>query len=72
MDTTFTKGPFKNYVTHFLLVFDHPPTYSNALAIIFPMTYHNSVSSSNAFDNNPPLLRYVIFERPQILARLHL
>ena len=47
-------GPFTNYVTHFLLFFDHPPTHSNALAIILLMTYNTRVCYSNAFANHPP------------------
>ena len=45
---------FTNYVTHFLLFFDHPPTHSNALAIISLMTYNAKVCYSNAFANHPP------------------
>ena len=47
-------GPFTNYVTHFLLFFDHPPTHSNALAIILLMTYNTRVCYSNTFANHPP------------------
>ena len=42
------------YVTHFLLFFDHPPTHSNALAIVLLMTYNTKVCCSNAFANHPP------------------
>ena len=48
------KGSFINYLTHFSLVFDYPPTYSNAFAITLLMTYHTRVSNSNAFANQPP------------------
>ena len=56
---------FTNYVTHFLLFFDHPPTNSNTLVIIFLMTYNTRVYYSNAFTNhNLPQLHYVICEWP--------
>ena len=38
----------------FFTVFDHPPTHSNALAIILLMTYNTRVCYSNAFANHPP------------------
>ena len=50
----FPKGPFTNYVTHFSVFFDHPPTHSNALAIILLMTYNTRVCYSNTFANHPP------------------
>ena len=48
------EGPFTNYVTHFLLVFDHPPTYSNVLAIILLMTFHTRVCNSHILADHPP------------------
>ena len=49
-------GSFKNYVTHLLLLFDHPPTHSNALVIILLMTYNTRVCyTRNAFANHPPI-----------------
>ena len=47
-------GPFTNYVTHFLLFFDHPPTYSNALVIHLLITYYIKVCDSNAIAYHPP------------------
>ena len=44
---------FMNYVTHFLLFFDHPPTHSNALAIILLVTYNTRLCYSNVFANHP-------------------
>ena len=37
-------GPFTNYVTHSLPIFDHPTTYSNDLAVILSMTNLNRES----------------------------
>ena len=51
---TCPEGLFTNYVTHFLLFFDHPPTHSNTLAIILLMTYNTRVCYSNTFANHPP------------------
>ena len=41
-------GLFKNYVTHLLLFFDHPSTYSNALTVILLLTDYNRLCNSNA------------------------
>ena len=46
--------PFTYYVTHLLLFFDHPPTYSNVLAIILLMIYDTRLCNSNAFADHPP------------------
>ena len=48
-------GPFTNCLTHFLLFFDHPPTHSNALAIILLVTYNTRVYYSKVFANDPPI-----------------
>ena len=51
----YDKGPFTDYVTHFSLFFDHPPTFSNALALTLLLTYHTIVFNCNAFANHPPI-----------------
>ena len=33
------KGPFTNYVMHFSLIFDHPPTYGYVFAMILLNIY---------------------------------
>ena len=50
----FGKGPFTNYITHFLPFFDHPPTHGNVFAITLLMIYHTKVCNSNAFADHPP------------------
>ena len=51
---TLVKGPFTNYVTHFIQFFDHSTTNSKALAITLLMTHLPEISNSNAFANHPP------------------
>ena len=69
------RVPFTNYVTHFLLFFNHPPTHSNPLAIILLMNYDTRVCQGNAFANHPPtpaalrnmrMAPYVTCEWPQM------
>ena len=48
------KGQFTNYVTHFLLLFDYPPTYCNAFAVILLMTCLSRLCNGNALDDHPP------------------
>ena len=49
---------------HFLLVFDHPSTYSNALALALPMTFHPMIM--HLLITHPPLLPDVICEWPLV------
>ena len=58
------KGTFTYYVTQFSLYFDHPPTHGNAFTVILLIEYHTRLCNSNTFADHPPLLRYVICERP--------
>ena len=44
---------FTNYVTHFLLLFDHPPTYGYVLAMILLINYLVKVSNSYTFIQHP-------------------
>ena len=48
------KGSFTNYVTHFSLFFNRPPTHSNVLAFILSMSYLTRLCNSNAFADHPP------------------
>ena len=38
----------------FFIVFDHPPTHSNVLAVILFKEYHNELCNSNTFTDHPP------------------
>ena len=67
---TFLKGLFTNYVTNSSVVFDHPPTYSYALAIALLMTTTPEFPVvTHVLTTQTPLLRYVICERPQSMLR---
>ena len=49
-----SMGPFTNYVMHFWLLFDHPPTHDNVLAVILLMTNHTGLYISNSLADHPP------------------
>ena len=74
----FLPGAFQKLRNAFFTVFDHPPTYGKALAIILLKNHHTRVCNSNALalallmtfhpmimnllTTHPPLLRDVICE----------
>ena len=46
------------------MFFNHPPNYSNVLAVILLKTYHTKICNSIAFVDHPPQLRNVTCEWP--------
>ena len=48
------RGPFSNYVTHFWLFFDHPPTYGYVFAPILLINYLSKAFKRYTFADHPP------------------